>query len=179
MSALPLQQSFPDAPPHRLPFGLQPVGLEHRPSAGFVPPMVLQWTLPPVPPQHAASTEQRSCVTLQPLGAWHAIPPPGTLAQSWLQQAPLAEQGSPSTAQLVATISDNGLQMPPLAPVRSHWPLQQSEAAEQMSESAWQPMLPLALMQVLALQVIEQQSLADPQLLPSAPHGRSNPSAKI
>jgi len=107
------------------------------------------------------------------------MPQPGTLAQSWLQQALLAEQGSPSTAQLVAMKSDNGSQMPPLAAVRLHWPLQQSDAAEQMSESARQPIVPLALMQVLALQVIEQQSPADPQLLPSARHGRSNPFAKI
>jgi hypothetical protein len=130
-------------------------------------------------PQHAASVVQRSWVTLQPLGAWHAIPPPGTLAQSWLQHPLLAEQGSPSTAQVVVTKSDNGSQMPALESARLHVPLQQSDAAEQMSESAWQPMVPLALMQVLASQVIEQQSLADPQLLPSARHGRSNPSPKI
>lgn len=48
-----------------------------------------------------------------------------------------------------------------------------------MSESAWQPMLPLALMQVLAPHVIEQQALPDVQLSPSAPQGRSNPSPKI
>lgn len=129
-------------------------------------------------PQHAVSVVHRSCVTLQPLGDWHAIPPPGTLAQSWLQQALLAEQGSPSTAQLVTTKSDSGSQMPPLAPVRLHWPLQQSDAAEQMSESAWQPKVPLALMQVLPPQVIEQQSPPDPQLAPSARQGRSNPSPK-
>lgn len=181
--ALPLQQSFPDVPPHRLPFGLQPKGVLQRPALS--PAVMSQVTgVPPAPyepvlPQHAASTVQRSWVTLQPPGAWHAMPPPGTLAQSWLQQALLAEQGSPSTVQLVATKSDNGTQMPPLAPVRSHVPLQQSDAAEQISESAWQPMVPLALMQVLAPQVIEQQSLADPQLLPSARHGRSNPSGKI
>jgi hypothetical protein len=122
----------------------------------------------PVLPQHAASPVQRSWATLQPLGAWHTIPPSGPLAQFWLQQAPLVEQGSPSTAQVVATKSDNGTQLPALVPARSHVPLQQSEAAEQMSESAWQPLVPLALMHVLALQVIEQQSLADPQLLPSA-----------
>jgi hypothetical protein len=180
---LPLQQSFPDVPPHRLPFGLQPTGVLHRPA--LIPAVMVQVTgvPPPAPyepvlPQHAASAVQRSWVTLQPLGAWQAMPPPGTLAQSWPQQSLLAAQGSPSTAQVVATKSDNGSQMPPLAP-RSHWPLQQSESAEQRSESAWQPMVPLALMQVLPLQVTEQQSLADPQLLPSARHRRSNPSGKI
>ena len=131
----------------------------------------------PALPQHAASSVQRSWATLQPLGAWHAIPPPGTLAQSWLQQALLAEQGSPSTTQVVAAKSDNGLQMPALESARSHCPLQQSEPDEQISESAWQPMGPLALTQVFALQVIEQQSVPDPQVPPSAWHGRSNPSA--
>ena len=116
---LPLQQSLAAIGPHRLPFGLQPVGLEHKPSVGFVPGIVLQKTLP-VPPQHVASAVQRSWVTLQPLGAWHAMPPPGTLLQSLLQQALFAAQGSPSTAQVVATKSDNGSQMPPLAPVRLH-----------------------------------------------------------
>ena len=133
----------------------------------------------PALPQHAASVVQRSWVRLQPLGAPHAMPPPGTLAQTWLQQEPLDEQGSPSTVQVVVTKFDSGSQMPPLAPARSHWPLQQSDAAEQLSESARQPIAPLALMQVLAPQVIEQQSLADPQVLPSAPQGRSNPPAKI
>jgi hypothetical protein len=106
------------------------------------------------------------------------MPPPGTLAQTSLQQVLPVEQGSPSTAQVVVTKFDNGSQMPALSPARLHVPLQQSEPTEQMSESAWQPLVPLALMQVLALQVVEQQSLAAPQLVPSARHGRSNPSAK-
>ena len=107
------------------------------------------------------------------------MPPPGTLAHSRPQQSLLAEQGSPPTAQATVAKFDNGSQMPPLAAVRLHCPLQQSDAAEQRSESAWQPMVPLALMQVLAPQVIEQQSLPDPQLLPSTRHERSNPFATI
>lgn len=111
-SALPLQQSLDDVPPHRLPFGLQPEGNLQRPA--LIPGATAQVTgelvapYEPALPQHAASAVQRSPVTLQPLEAWHAMPPPGTLAQSVLQQSLPAEQGSPSTAQVVTTKSDNG-----------------------------------------------------------------------
>lgn len=54
------QQSVLAPPPHKSPSGLQPVGLEHKPSAGFVPAMILQMTLPSVPPQHVASAVQSS-----------------------------------------------------------------------------------------------------------------------
>ena len=56
------QQSVPAVPPHNAPSGLQPVELEHKPSTGFVPAMILQWTLPP-PPQQVASAVQRSLRT--------------------------------------------------------------------------------------------------------------------
>ena len=82
--ALPLQQSFENGAPHRLPFGLHPTGFLQKPA--LIPGRMVQVTVvppyEPALPQHAASAVQRSLVTLQPLGAPHAMPPPGTLAHT-------------------------------------------------------------------------------------------------